>query len=55
MCRTDLDLAEGGLAAPEYPPITGHQVVGRVEALGAEVSGDCPKKTMPEEVSDGDS
>jgi propanol-preferring alcohol dehydrogenase len=33
-CRTDLDLAEGRLAAPAYPLIPGHQVVGRVDALG---------------------
>lgn len=37
VCRTDLDLAEGRLAASAYPLIPGHQVVGRVEALGAEV------------------
>lgn len=35
VCRTDLDLAEGRLAAPRYPVIPGHQVVGRVDAAGA--------------------
>ncbi len=35
VCRTDLDLAEGRLAAPAYPVIPGHQVVGRVAQLGA--------------------
>jgi alcohol dehydrogenase, propanol-preferring len=35
VCRTDLDLAEGRLAAPSYPLIPGHQVVGRVAATGA--------------------
>ncbi len=39
VCRTDLDLAEGRLAAPAYPVIPGHQVVGRVAALGAGASG----------------
>lgn len=34
VCRTDLDLAEGRLAAPRYPLVPGHQVVGRVDALG---------------------
>ncbi|MDE3053224.1 MAG: zinc-binding alcohol dehydrogenase family protein [Gemmatimonadota bacterium] len=34
VCRTDLDLAEGRLAAPAYPLIPGHQVVGRVAAAG---------------------
>lgn len=35
VCRTDLDLAEGRLAAPAYPVIPGHQAVGHVAALGA--------------------
>ncbi len=34
VCRTDLDLVEGRLAAPRYPLIPGHQVVGAVDALG---------------------
>jgi propanol-preferring alcohol dehydrogenase len=37
VCRTDLDLVEGRLAAPRYPVIPGHQVVGRVERTGADV------------------
>jgi propanol-preferring alcohol dehydrogenase len=39
VCRTDLQLAEGDLAARRLPVIPGHQIVGRVEALGAGVSG----------------
>lgn len=35
VCRTDLDLAEGRLAAPAYPVIPGHQVVGRVAGVGS--------------------
>ncbi|MFI5309701.1 MAG: zinc-binding alcohol dehydrogenase family protein [Gemmatimonadales bacterium] len=34
VCRTDLDLAEGRLKAPQYPLIIGHQVVGRVVGFG---------------------
>jgi len=34
VCRTDLDLAEGRLIPPRYPVIPGHQVIGRVAALG---------------------
>jgi propanol-preferring alcohol dehydrogenase len=34
VCRTDLDVAEGRLIAPHYPVIPGHQVVGRVVAIG---------------------
>ena len=39
VCRTDLQLVEGELAVRRLPTIPGHQVVGRVEALGADVSG----------------
>src|SRR5215213_4459364 len=39
VCRTDLDLAEGRLAAPSYPVVPGHQVVGTVDALGAGAAG----------------
>jgi propanol-preferring alcohol dehydrogenase len=34
VCRTDLQLAEGDLAARRLPVVPGHQVVGRVEAVG---------------------
>jgi alcohol dehydrogenase, propanol-preferring len=30
VCRTDLDVADGRLAVPQYPRIPGHQVLGRV-------------------------
>jgi len=39
VCRTDLDVVEGRVAAPRYPVIPGHQVVGRVAELGRGVSG----------------
>lgn len=38
VCRTDLDLVEGRLGAPRYPVIPGHQVVGRVLAVGPGVT-----------------
>jgi len=38
VCRTDLQLAEGDLAARRLPIIPGHQIVGVVEALGPEVA-----------------
>lgn len=38
VCHTDLHLAEGELALPKLPVVPGHQVVGRVDALGAGVS-----------------
>lgn len=39
VCRTDLQLVEGDLKARRLPVVPGHQVVGRVERVGAAVSG----------------
>lgn len=39
VCRTDLQLAEGDLAARRLPITPGHQAVGRVEAVGQGVTG----------------
>jgi propanol-preferring alcohol dehydrogenase len=38
VCRTDLHIADGDLRAPKLPLIPGHEIVGRVEALGPEVT-----------------
>ncbi len=37
VCRTDLDVAEGRVAASHYPVVPGHQVVGEIETIGANV------------------
>jgi len=42
VCRTDLQLVEGDLAAHRLPTIPGHQVVGRVEAVGDGVASWSP-------------
>jgi propanol-preferring alcohol dehydrogenase len=42
VCRTDLQLAEGDLAARRLPIVLGHQIVGRVESTGADVEGWLP-------------
>src|SRR3954463_15736266 len=34
VCRTDLDLVDGRLTAPNYPIVPGHQIVGHVAAMG---------------------
>jgi propanol-preferring alcohol dehydrogenase len=39
VCRTDLQICEGDLAARRLPIVPGHQAVGRVEAAGRDVSG----------------
>jgi propanol-preferring alcohol dehydrogenase len=39
VCRTDLHVVDGELAAPQVPIIPGHEIVGRVDAVGAGVEG----------------
>lgn len=37
MCRTDLHVVDGDLTDPRLPIISGHEIVGRVEAVGSNV------------------
>src|SRR5437867_6141801 len=37
VCRTDLHVVDGELTEPKLPLIPGHEIVGRVEKLGADV------------------
>ncbi len=37
VCRTDLHVVDGDLPHPRLPVIPGHEIVGRVEALGSGV------------------
>ena len=39
VCRTDLHVLDGELPHIKYPIIPGHEIVGRIEALGANVHG----------------
>ncbi len=39
VCRTDLHLVDGELPHPVLPIIPGHEIVGRVKALGSGVAG----------------
>jgi propanol-preferring alcohol dehydrogenase len=39
VCRTDLHVVDGELPDPKLPLIPGHQIVGRVEQIGAGVEG----------------
>jgi propanol-preferring alcohol dehydrogenase len=39
VCRTDLHVVDGDLTAPKLPLVPGHEIVGRVRALGAGVHG----------------
>ncbi len=39
VCRTDLHVIDGELPAPQVPIIPGHEIVGRIDAIGAGVKG----------------
>ena len=39
VCRTDLHVVDGELPEPRVPIITGHEIVGRIDLLGAGVEG----------------
>ncbi|MGD9657567.1 MAG: zinc-dependent alcohol dehydrogenase family protein [Methylocystis sp.] len=39
VCRTDLHVVDGELTQPKLPIIPGHEIVGRVEAIGSGVTG----------------
>ena len=38
VCRTDLHVVDGDLAEPKLPIVPGHQIVGRVSAVGAQAT-----------------
>src|SRR5262245_25096040 len=39
VCRTDLHVVDGELPNPKLPIVPGHEIVGRVAALGTAVTG----------------
>jgi propanol-preferring alcohol dehydrogenase len=39
VCRTDLHVVDGELPQAKLPVVPGHEIVGRVDAIGANVSG----------------
>lgn len=39
ICRTDLHIIEGDLKNPKLPLVLGHQIVGTIQEMGAEVLG----------------
>jgi propanol-preferring alcohol dehydrogenase len=42
VCRTDLHVVDGELADPRLPIVPGHEIVGRVAAMGADVGSLAP-------------
>ncbi len=39
VCRTDLHVVDGELPDPNVPIISGHEIVGRIDKIGAGVEG----------------
>ena len=39
VCRTDLHVVDGELPNPQVPIIPGHEIVGRIDAIGSGVEG----------------
>ncbi|HLH11280.1 MAG TPA: zinc-dependent alcohol dehydrogenase family protein [Methylovirgula sp.] len=39
VCRTDLHVVDGELSNPKLPVIPGHEIVGRIDAIGSGVTG----------------
>ncbi|MDL2339381.1 MAG: zinc-dependent alcohol dehydrogenase family protein [Pseudomonadota bacterium] len=39
VCRTDLHVVDGELPHPQFPIIPGHEIVGRIDAIGSGVQG----------------
>jgi len=39
VCRTDLHVVDGDLPDPKLPIVPGHEIVGRIDAIGAGVEG----------------
>ena len=39
VCRTDLHVLDGELPDPRWPIIPGHEIVGRIDAIGRDVAG----------------
>jgi alcohol dehydrogenase, propanol-preferring len=39
VCRTDLHVLDGELAHPRLPTVPGHEIVGRIDAMGSGVTG----------------
>src|SRR5262245_43284291 len=39
VCRTDLHVVDGELPHPKLPIVPGHEIVGRVAAIGSQVAG----------------
>jgi propanol-preferring alcohol dehydrogenase len=39
VCRTDLHVVDGELPAPQVPIVPGHEIIGRIDAIGPRVSG----------------
>jgi alcohol dehydrogenase, propanol-preferring len=46
VCRTDLHVVDGELTDPKLPIVPGHEIVGRVAAIGRDVAGVAPNERV---------
>jgi propanol-preferring alcohol dehydrogenase len=46
VCRTDLHVVDGELPNPKLPIIPGHEIVGRIDAVGVNVDGLAPGRRV---------
>ncbi|MBL9078204.1 MAG: zinc-dependent alcohol dehydrogenase family protein [Planctomycetes bacterium] len=46
VCRTDLHLVDGDLAFPDHPVVPGHEIVGRIDAVGDGVGDLAPNQRV---------
>jgi propanol-preferring alcohol dehydrogenase len=46
VCRTDLHVLDGELPDPKWPIIPGHEIVGRIDAIGPGVEGLCVEQRV---------
>jgi alcohol dehydrogenase, propanol-preferring len=52
VCRTDLHIVDGELPDPKFPLILGHQIVGHVEEIGADVQSKIKNQKSKFEIGD---
>src|SRR5437899_7733702 len=52
VCRTDLHVVDGELPNPKLPLILGHQIVGRVEEIGGDVTSNLESRISNFEIGD---
>ena len=53
VCRTDLHVVDGELPDPKLPIVPGHEIVGRVAAIGPRVTSNTALRDLRESCFEG--